>query len=262
MFSKLVLARRQFGVFVCVQTYLFLSSAKAGPMSENTIPPPPPEPPIPTGKVEGAWQFIEPILAERHKPLLDDLRPGATDAELDAAEQHMSVTLPPEFRAFYKGHDGQNGKAPGFFFGAQFLSISEVVKKWDFWQQLLSEDPGTYGKAGDSKSVPEGAIDTRYIFAKWIPFADDRSGNHLGLDFGSGPRGVTGQCITFGRDQHTKFVVGKSFDAFIGWVQPRFWGGHSEFKWRTDIGDGVMTFDLVAPGAPDMIGLMTLLHEH
>ena len=65
-----------------------------------------------------------------------------------------------------------------------------------------------------------------------------------------------------GRDQHTKFVVGKSFDAFIGWVQPRFWDGHSKFNWRTDIGDGVMTFDLVAPGAPDMIGLMTLLYEH
>ena len=34
-------------------------------------------------------------------------RPGATEAELDAAGRELGVTLPPAFRALYRCHDGQ-----------------------------------------------------------------------------------------------------------------------------------------------------------
>lgn len=34
-------------------------------------------------------------------------RPGATEAELDAAEVALGLAFPPAFRALYRCHDGQ-----------------------------------------------------------------------------------------------------------------------------------------------------------
>ena len=35
-------------------------------------------------------------------------RPGASEAELDAAEEQASAALPPEVRVLYRLHDGQD----------------------------------------------------------------------------------------------------------------------------------------------------------
>jgi len=37
-------------------------------------------------------------------------RPGASEADLDAAEAQLGVSLPPAFRALYRVHDGQELK--------------------------------------------------------------------------------------------------------------------------------------------------------
>lgn len=37
-------------------------------------------------------------------------RPGASEADLDAAEGELGVSLPPAFRALYRAHDGQELK--------------------------------------------------------------------------------------------------------------------------------------------------------
>ena len=37
-------------------------------------------------------------------------RPGASEADLDAAEAELGVSLPPAFRALYRVHDGQELK--------------------------------------------------------------------------------------------------------------------------------------------------------
>lgn len=225
------------------------------------VPPPPPPAsadPWPTASAADAWDYLEPVLARRHRPLLDDLRPGASDADLARAAATLGVELPPSFQAFYRRHDGQEGNAPGFWFGMTFLSLDGIVARWQMWQDLLADDPATYGRPGDSASVPPDVIDSRYIHPGWIPFAD-ADGNHLGLDFAPGPAGTPGQCITFGRDQRTKFLVGRSFDELVVWAQPRFGEGGSTFTPLAGFPPGTISFDLLPPSQPDLIGALRLI---
>lgn len=192
------------------------------------VPPPPPPAsadPWPTASAADAWDYLEPVLARRHRPLLDDLRPGASDADLARAAATLRVELPPSFQAFYRRHDGQEGNAPGVWFGM---------------------------------TLPPDVIDSRYIHPGWIPFAD-ADGNHLGLDFAPGPAGTPGQCITFGRDQRTKFLVGRSFDELVVWAQPRFGEGGSTFTPLAGFPPGTISFDLLPPSQPDLIGALRLI---
>jgi cell wall assembly regulator SMI1 len=170
------------------------------------------------------WAFIEAQLARVAPEVLADLRPGATEAQLDAAEAELDIRFPAFFRDFYTIHDGQKDQTVGLglFFGLQLMSLEQIVREHRFWQELLSDDPDTYGSPGDSKSVPEDVIDTRYIHAGWIPFASDQCGNYFGLDFAPGPKGIAGQCISFGRDTYKKYLLGQSFEEFIIWIQTRF----------------------------------------
>jgi cell wall assembly regulator SMI1 len=228
------------------------------------VPTQPSEPIQPSATAAGAWPFIEETVARRMKTLAEDLRPGATAAELDATEAAIGVKFPESFRAFYMGHNGQGGEkiGLGLFFGMYFMSLAQIVADWTMWQDLLASDPDTYGKAGDSSSVPEGAIDTRYIHNLWIPFARDLAGNHLGLDFCPGPAGTVGQIINFGRDQKKKVVLGRDFDQFICWVQPRLAEGQSSFVPRPEISSESVTFELVMPAAPESIAMIKFLHPN
>lgn len=209
----------------------------------------------------GVWPQIESTLAARHPALVADLRPGASDAELDDAQARLGVVFPAAFREFYKVHDGQTGSSVGLFFGMKFLSLAEVVAYAEHWRTLLADDPATYGAAGYTTCSPEAAIDTRYIHEKWIPFTDSNASNHVGLDFAPGPQGTVGQCITFGRDQSRKFVVGSTFDAFVAWCAARFGKGTSTIVELQGFPPGTYEFSLIPPGAPDMIGMMMWLER-
>jgi internalin A len=218
-------------------------------------------PVMPGSDIATAWDFIESVIGQREPLLLADLNSGASDADLDAAQQAIGVTFPEDFRQFYRRHDGQVGQtiSLGLFFGMQFMTLAQVVESWHFWRDLLASDPGTYGKPGDSASVPAGAIDTRYIHGGWVPFATDLCGNHLGLDFAPGEAGTIGQVITFGRDVRKKFVLGSSFEEFILWIQPKFWLGHSVFVEPPELPPGTRCFTLGQPAAVDAIGLIHFL---
>ncbi|MBN9415027.1 MAG: SMI1/KNR4 family protein [Candidatus Eremiobacteraeota bacterium] len=134
------------------------------------------------------------------------LRPGASQAALEAAEKALGQQLPEEWREFYRLHDGESDDSPGIFFGMGWLSLEEMVRNWRTWMDLLPE----YQEEGQHYSVPPGAIQEHYIDRGWIPIAHDFGGNHLGIDLNPGPQGQPGQIINFGRDQEIKRVICKS----------------------------------------------------
>jgi len=68
------------------------------------------------------------------------------------------------------------------------------------------------------ESVPPGAIQKAYAHPAWIPLVRDWGGNNLAIDLAPGPRGQWGQVILFGRDYDTKYVVARSWAAFLGVV--------------------------------------------
>ena len=65
---------------------------------------------------------IDAWYAEHVPAIHATLRPGASDSELNALEEHTGLTMPEAFRTLYKWHDGQKyEKEGGGMFGTVFF---------------------------------------------------------------------------------------------------------------------------------------------
>ncbi|CAK7272359.1 Cell wall assembly regulator [Sporothrix epigloea] len=103
-----------------------------------------------------------------------------------------------------------------------------------------SRAPSVHSSSGNStwrqqllarqQSVPPGAIQRVYAHPAWIPLVRDWGGNNLAIDLAPGPRGQWGQVILFGRDYDTKYVVARSWSAFLALVADDLSSG----KWFID----------------------------
>lgn len=149
----------------------------------------------------------------------------------------------------------RGGNPTGILFGCMLLDCEEIVDEWKNWRvvndEVLSrptfyETPtvpskafGASSSAGPSSaaapppasnagnpqwreellarqdSQPSGAIQRAYTHPAWIPMARDWGGNCLAVDLAPGPAGKWGQVILFGRDYDCKFVIARSWAAFL-----------------------------------------------
>lgn len=78
--------------------------------------------------------------------------------------------------------------------------------------------------------VPPNTVQKTYAHPAWIPLVRDWGGNNLAVDLAPGPAGHWGQIILFGRDYDTKYVVARSWAAFLGIVADDLNSG----KWFVD----------------------------
>ncbi|KAI9757771.1 MAG: Cell wall assembly regulator [Lichina confinis] len=67
-------------------------------------------------------------------------------------------------------------------------------------------------------SQPPGAVRKAYAHPGWIPLARDWGGNNIAVDLAPGPAGTWGQVVVFGRDFDCKYVVARSWGAFLASV--------------------------------------------
>lgn len=74
-------------------------------------------------------------------------------------------------------------------------------------------------------SQPPRAIQKAYAHPSWIPLARDWGGNNIALDLAPGPAGKWGQVIIFGRDYDCKYVIARSWAAFLAMVADDFHSG-------------------------------------
>jgi len=148
----------------------------------------------------------------------------------------------------------RGGRPAGVIFGCMILDCEEIVEEWRNWravnEQYLINQPDHVGtpsipvKAfaaasssssppipiassskpsgawrddlmGKQESQPPNAVQKAYAHPSWIPVARDWGGNCLAIDLAPGPMGKWGQVIIFGRDYDTKFVVARSWAAFL-----------------------------------------------
>lgn len=167
----------------------------------------------------------------------------------------------------------RGGTPTGIIFGSMLMDCEEIVQEWDTWRrvnhQFLLETanakPTTPSKAfgGSSEassskqrpsssssagnpdewrqnlqsrqdSVPPMAVQKAYAHAGWIPLVRDWGGNNLAVDLDPGPGGRWGQIILFGRDYDTKYVVARSWAAFLALVADDLNSG----KWYVDEDNG------------------------
>ncbi|KAF5711671.1 glucan synthesis regulatory [Fusarium globosum] len=223
----------------------------------------PPAPPV-----AHSWRRIDAWADENYPELYDQLCEGATNNDLNDLEHQLDCSLPQDVRDSLMVHDGQErgGMPTGIIFSHMLLDCEEIVQEWDNWrtvnhQYLLETSinkPSTPSKAfggsneaSSSKQgaaaggspgpwrqdllsrqdcVPPNAVQKAYAHSSWIPLVRDWGGNNLAVDLAPGPGGQWGQIILFGRDYDTKYVVARSWAAFLAVVADDLNSG----KWYVD----------------------------
>ena len=215
---------------------------------QEGLPPPPP--------ISHSWKKIERWIDDNYEELFDQLSEGATQNDVNELEHELDCSLPIEVRESLQIHDGQErgGRPTGIIFGCMLLDCEEIVQEWKNWRVVNEEyltsptnnqpqfPPKAFGAASSSSSFPSSqpqqsgnplwrqdlldrqdsqpsrAIQKAYAHAGWIPLARDWGGNNLAVDLAPGPVGKWGQIIIFGRDYDCKYVVARSWSAFLAMV--------------------------------------------
>ena len=225
------------------------------------LPPPPP--------VKHSWGRIDAWADENYPELYDQLGEGATVNDMNELEHMLDCSLPQDVRQSLMVHDGQErgGMPTGIIFSAMLMDCEEIVQEWETWRRVneqfmldaASNRPpppqraNTNGEASSSKPrpdsssssnpdkwqetllakqncVPANSIKKAYAHVGWIPLVRDWGGNNLAVDLAPGPGGQWGQIILFGRDYDTKYVVARSWAAFLALVADDLNSG----KWYVD----------------------------
>lgn len=208
----------------------------------------PPAPPV-----THSWKRIDRWTEEYYEELYDQLSEGCTQNDVNELEHELDCSLPMEIRESLQYHDGQErgGRPTGIIFGCMLLDCEEIVQEWKNWRVVNEEyltspvrrqsEPiiKPFGGASSSAhsssqssanpfwrqelldrqdSQPPRAIQKAYAHPGWIPLARDWGGNNIAVDLAPGPMGKWGQIIIFGRDYDCKYVIARSWAAFLATV--------------------------------------------
>ncbi|KAJ9628531.1 Cell wall assembly regulator [Taxawa tesnikishii (nom. ined.)] len=186
------------------------------------LPPPPP--------VSHTWKRIDRWLEDNYEELQENLCEGCTQNDLNELEHELDCTLPQDVRESLQIHDGQErgGRPTGVVFGCMLLDCEEIVQEWHNWRKVNEDGRTTRTTAPKPELAPRScgqaglATSERhpkaYVHPAWIPLARDWGGNNICVDLAPGPTGKWGQVIIFGRDYDCKYVVSRSWAAFLAQV--------------------------------------------
>ncbi len=157
------------------------------------------------------WERLEAWLKANNPALLADLNPPAIDAEIRELEQKLGVTLPADFVACLKVHNGQRGRAGSLFSKGRYLSVDQILSEWTVWRDLLEQ-----GEFDERSSAPDRGVGEGWWRIGWIPFVSNGRGDHLCLDLDPALGGYVGQVIEVSHDFESRCVVSNGFSEWLG----------------------------------------------
>jgi cell wall assembly regulator SMI1 len=195
-----------------------------------------------------SWMKIDRWVEKNYEELYDNLCEGCTQNDINELEHELDCSLPLEVRESLQLHDGQErgGLPTGIIFGCMLLDCEEIVQEWKNWRTVNEEflsasatmqPPKAFAGSSSAASSqqasnplwkqelfdrqdsqPPRAIQKAYAHPGWIPLARDWGGNNIAIDLAPGPAGKWGQVIIFGRDYDCKYVIARSWAAFLAIV--------------------------------------------
>lgn len=169
-------------------------------------------------EVGKTWRRIELWLKQHSPRLLAELQPGASDGEVAALEGRVGATLPTDYSASLKLHNGA-----AYLNDYQYLSVEGVKTAWTMMTDL--SEKGTF--RGRTAEESEGMQRT-WWHRGWIPFAQDGGGNMLCLDTAPTDKGRLGQVLSMELQGGPALTEHKSF---LEWLQ-HYSAGLSKGKYK------------------------------
>jgi cell wall assembly regulator SMI1 len=124
------------------------------------------------------------------------LRPGASDAALDAYAARFGLELPAELRQIYRWRDGQD------------LAVSAALVHNHMFIPLEA--------SASSKELCDGMIgfdfeDPNWWRRGWVPFTQSYGGDHYCVDLDAEAGAAPGRVIDFWHDDADRHVLAPSF---------------------------------------------------
>lgn len=170
--------------------------------------------------IEELWQRIEAWMYRQAPQLWQQLAPGASEEAIMHLEDVLGVTLPEEFRASYRRHNG--GYKMSLVTTMKILPIEGILENWQILRELLDDDdwastPPYYFT--DQRALRSGwqpgPIQPVWWHQRWIPFGEDNAGNLTCLDLAPAPGGAIGQILDWDHECGPSRVLFSSFHQFL-----------------------------------------------
>ena len=170
--------------------------------------------------IEELWQRIETWMYRQAPQLWQQLAPGASEEAIKHLEGVLGVTLPEEFRASYRRHNG--GYEIKLVSHMEILPVEGILANWQILRELLDDDdwastPPYYFT--DERALRSGwqpgPIQQVWWNQSWIPFAEDNAGNLTCLDLAPAPGGPIGQILDWDHECGPSRTLFSSFHQFL-----------------------------------------------
>jgi cell wall assembly regulator SMI1 len=157
------------------------------------------------------WDRIEAWLAQHAPAVLAGLNGPATEQELDATERALGVKLPEDVRASYRRHNGQPDSKNSLLGGWDFMRLDRIRAIWKMLTELFAQDQFKGFRNDASASI----MSRDWWNPKWVPFAENGSGDHYCIDLAPGKRGKLGQVVLWYHDDGTRPILARDLRAFF-----------------------------------------------
>jgi cell wall assembly regulator SMI1 len=164
--------------------------------------------------VRANWARVERWFAQHRPDLALNLRPGATEKAIAAAEKQLGVELPADFRSSLLVHDGQDDWP-----GVQLFPVAHRLGAVASLARCWKDDRGVFD-AKEMKTRFDSLDDSKrvrqvHFHPKHVPIAGSKFWDYgrLLLDFIPGPEGQLGQVIA--RDDVDFVFVCASFGELL-----------------------------------------------
>lgn len=166
--------------------------------------------PKPSESVAESWARIERWYAEHASDYPLSLAPGASESALSAFEKEIGTSLPEEFKASVRIHDGGGWWVP--WRHGDLLSLDQIIQQWKSYSDWQAK--GEYATADWTATAIEGPIKPIFWNRRRI-YITDNSGNHLTLDLDPPPDGGYGQVLYHSHEVGPTEVVAPSWADFL-----------------------------------------------
>jgi cell wall assembly regulator SMI1 len=171
-------------------------------------------------RFDAAWKRYVDAATRAHAAFPTYLAPGASEAEITAAEAAVKCAFPADLRHLLKVHNGSNEYQvlPGW----ELFSTVRIADEWAVWADLYHEQ----FKPDGYDCEPSGPIRSdEWWRLKWIPFTGDGGGNHLCVDMEPLAKGAVGQVITMWHDAPNRDVAAPSITELLELIAADFEAG-------------------------------------
>ena len=163
------------------------------------------------------WQRIETWLQTFAPQRRAELRPGVTSEELVEAEVRLGLTLPEDFKASYRIHDGAEGHGyllmgyPNFFPLRYVRALGPVFQDPLQNARWANREPGFVSDPA-RQSQP---IQPVWCHPQWLLFASNGGGYYWCVDLAPAPGGTSGQIISWDHEDGPAHLLFPGFNALL-----------------------------------------------